>query len=138
MANVQQSLFFKLYPCQNGKFVLTKQLKAQLHRHTRAVPGIFLKEQGTNFLFPTHRPLQRTPYILMLPKIQKPSNEVFFLHPILIQMHTLNSPIAELSSTIKYKFLLQLIFFIVLSSSFSFSVFLSVISRHLGKTSCRQ
>lgn len=106
MANVQQSLFFKLYPCQNGKFVLTKQLKAQLHRHTRAVPGIFLKEQGTNFLFPTHRPLQRTPYILMLPKIQKPSNEVSFLHPILIQMHTLNSPIAELSSTIKYKFLL--------------------------------
>lgn len=107
MANIQQSLFPKLYPYQNGKFILTKQLKLQLYRHTQAVPDIFMKEWGTNiFCFLSTKFYKKYLYILMLPKIQGPSNEVSLLHPTLIQMHIFSFAIAGLPSDIKFKFLL--------------------------------
>lgn len=34
MANIQQSLFSKLHPCQNGKVTLRKQWQPQLLKHT--------------------------------------------------------------------------------------------------------
>lgn len=78
MDNIQQSLFSKLYPCQNGKFLSTKQLKPQLHTPTQAVAAVFMKEWGTivfNFL-----PIElykECLWCLMLPKIQEPLNRVF-------------------------------------------------------------